>query len=80
MLVQANTESAFAGYGVISLTGKARIVLDVSWCLVEVGDLLHEVFIELMVSCGKKHGPFRFIRGTDLLPKKVKAGDSPALP
>ena len=59
LLVQTNTESAFAGYGVISLTTAARIVLDVSRCLVEVGDLLHEVFIEHVLSCGKKHGPFR---------------------
>ena len=63
LLVQANAESAFAGYGVISLTTTARIVLDVSRCLVEVGDLLHEVFIEHVLSCGKKHGSLRFRQG-----------------
>ena len=63
LFVQANTESAFAGYGVISLTTTARIVLDVSRCLVEVGDLLHEMFIVHMLSCGKKHGSLRFRQG-----------------
>ena len=59
LFVQANTESAFAGLGVVSLTDKAERILYLSRGLIEVRDLLHEVFIELMVSCGKKHGPFR---------------------
>ncbi len=59
LFVQTNTESAFARCGVVSLTDKAGIVLYLSWSLVEVRDLLHEVFIVHMLSCSKKHGPFR---------------------
>lgn len=55
-LILAFAESAFAGSFVQSRTNKARVIFDLPRSLVEVRDLLHEVFVELMLSCCEIHG------------------------
>lgn len=55
-LILAFAESAFAGSLVKSRTNEARFIFDFSRSLVEVRDLLHEVFVELVFSCCEIHG------------------------
>ena len=55
-LVLAFAESASAVSFVKSRTSKARLIFDFSRLFVEVWDLLHKVFVELVLSCCKIHG------------------------
>ena len=52
----AFAESAFAGFFIVSRASEARIILYFSWSLVMVWNLLHEMFVIHMCSCGEVHG------------------------
>ena len=54
-LILAFAESAFACSFVKSRTSEARLIFDLSRSLVEVRDLLHKAFVELVFSCCEIH-------------------------